>query len=132
MNILVSGDTQFNDWKIFVRSIERLSFIQHPTEEICILSCHNGEADHMGERYAGLHKWRCMVLPLETNKYGSDAFMFRNSELVQITDGAIIFWDNKNKDTAYLIKILKMSNRPTIIFDYYGNVIENFIPVKKR
>ena len=132
MNILISGDAQYNDWNIFTNSLRRLSFFQHPAKEIRILSCHNGETDHMAERFAGLHKWQCLTLPLQTESYGRDSLLFRNSELAQITDGAVIFWDGKNKDTEYLLKILKMSNRPFVLFDYYGNVKENFVPVLSR
>ena len=133
MNIIVCGGRDYEDWETFKRSMDRLSISRDPKrDDICIVSGHARGADSLGERYAYEKKWKCRVFPAQWDKYGKQAGFFRNAEMLDYADGVIAFWDGKSSGTAHMIKIAKLAKRRVLVFDYYGNIRDNYIPNEKN
>lgn len=121
MHILICGGNDFNDWNTFKLSLDRLSSFQERSD-IWVVSRHTDGADRMGERYAAMRKWQCRILPQ------TEATVIRDAELIDYIDAMVIFWDGKSSNERRLIELAKLARRFIVVFDYYGNVKENFVP----
>ena len=101
MTIFVSGGRDFNDWNVFKRSMDRLTI---DWNVVNVYNGHDGETDHMAEV----------------------AVVLRNIDLMGNIDGAVLFWDGKSSEMAHLIGLLRKCRRRFVVFNYYGELMENF------
>lgn len=123
MTIFVSGGRDFNDWDVFKRSMDRLTI---DWNVLNVYNGHDGETDHMAERYFSEKKMKCPGIPVSPFISRADAVRFRNMDLIGAIDGAVLFWDGKSPEMAHLIGLLRMCNRRFVVFNYYGELMENF------
>ena len=124
MNIIVSGVPFFNDWDVFKRSLDRVSF---PEGSVRFFSCHGGPCDFMSERYAKEHGLDCWCFPVNAFIPREDGIRIRDMEMVSICDGAVLFWDGVSDDIRRLVALLKSCRRRTVVFNFYGEMVEDFV-----
>lgn len=134
MEIIVYGGHDFDDYGTFCRSMESIPFFAEPPADadIVIVSDNEKGTGSMGRRYAYEKKFKYSSFSAERERYGNDADFFRNMVMVDHADGIIVFWDGKPGRVKYLIDISKLKNLWVVVFGYYGNVIDNFVPVAKH
>ena len=106
--LIVSGGRNFHNYSYLKREVDHLALTTiHDNIEI-VSSGANG-ADKIGERYAFRHALDLTKFPADWDKYGDDAGHYRNGEMVEHADGAIIFWNNKSKSAEDLIQQAKQA-----------------------
>ena len=62
-------------------------------------------ADSLGERFAEQHSLHLTVCKADWNKHGKSAGYIRNSEMADIGDVLLAFWDGKSKGTKHMIDL---------------------------
>ena len=122
MNIIVSGGREYNDWDVFSRSLLRVSI---PWKQVRILSCHDGECDSMSERFGSMYCSGVWTFPLSPFVEPDNSVLIRNMDIVSVSDGAVLFWDGKDPRIKHLISVLKLASRKFLVFDYYGNLMDD-------
>jgi hypothetical protein len=123
MNIVVAGGRYFTDWGIFSSCMDRLQF---PDGAVTVYTNHVEGTARMAERYADIHHWKHIAVPFVKQQYGSIASVPAVWELLHFAEGVIIFSNNEDEVVSYLAKVAKLGNIRLIVFDYDGNVTENF------
>lgn len=126
VNILICGGTDFDDWETFFDAVNSLSLFQDPKVDVCILSAHDGGTSHLAEHYASIRGWRCLSFAREIHSKDGLITFIKYAEMLDRADGIVIFWDGKDKDIEQVIRLAKLSNRATIVFNYYGKLLYNF------
>lgn len=126
VNILICGGTDFDDWEVFFDAVSSLSLFQEPKVDICILSAHDGGTSRLAEHFASVRGFQCLSFAREIKGKDGLITFIKYAEMLDRSDGIVIFWDGKNKDIEQVIRLAKLSNRATVVFDYYGKLIDNF------
>jgi len=114
MKIIIAGSRTFSNYSLFKKKIDQvLQNIKHP--EI-ISGCASG-ADSLAIKYAVKHEIPCHKMPADWKNYGLAAGYIRNTEMADIANMLIAFWNGKSKGTRHMIKIAKEKKLETIIFN---------------
>ena len=83
-------------------------------------------ADSLGIRWAVYNNIPIKHFPADWNHYGKSAGFIRNADMGDYADAAICFWDKKSKGTAHMIRTMKLFHKPCYVYDYNGNLLEEF------
>ena len=121
MRIVIAGGRDFTNTDIAFICIEPLV----KAGDI-IVSGHASGADHIGELYAENHKLECKLYPANWKAYGRAAGPIRNKQMAKVADKLIAFWDGKSRGTKNMINLAKKYNFKGKVFDYQGNLVEEF------
>lgn len=118
--VIIAGGRDFNDYELLKQKCDYyLSNLD--TKDIVIISGAARGADSLGEKYANEKGYKIDSHPANWNKYGKSAGYRRNSEMAEIANGVICFWDGKSKGTKHMIDIAKNKGLPIKIIKY-GNI----------
>jgi len=77
-----------------------------------IVSGGAGGIDTLAERYARENALLFKRFEPEYNKYGKNAPLIRNTQIIEYANFVLAFWDGKSRGTAQAIKICCETNRP--------------------
>ena len=80
----------------------------------------------MAERYFSEKKMKCPGIAVSPFIARAVAVVLRNIDLMGNIDGAVLFWDGKSSEMAHLIGLLRKCRRRFVVFNYYGELMENF------
>lgn len=105
MKILIAGSRSITDFDL-------TEYI--PEEATLIISGGAKGIDALAEKYADDHKISKLILRPDYKKYGKAAPLFRNKQMVELSDMVIVIWDGKSRGTKYTIDYAKAKNKPVI------------------
>lgn len=118
-NIIVAGSRSFDNYSLL--NLELGWFISNQFskyKQITIVSgCAKG-ADSFAIEYANKNGYECIQMPADWEKHGKKAGYIRNTEMANIADGCICFWDGESKGTKHMIDIARKKMIPLTIVDY--------------
>lgn len=83
--------------------------------------------DTLGECYAMKHNIPIKEFPIteeDWKAHGKGAGPFRNKQMGDYADSAIIFWDGKSKGTKNMISYMKKKKKPYIVIMIEESIIE--------
>lgn len=90
-------------------------------KRIEIISAKNEGTASIGEMYAK----RCGItfngFPNDFGKFGTRAPYFRNEEMSNHAEAAILFWDMQSKVTKHLIEVCNRKNLKTKVYEFITN-----------
>lgn len=121
MNLYVTGGRGFEDWSVFSRSFDCL---QVNSSTVRVYYDGDRYMCSMVTHYCSQKKWDAIrVAPVEDTPYYTH---IRNMELMSLIDGALVFWDGKSSEIGKFINLLRYARKRFVVFDYYGNLVENY------
>lgn len=98
MKVLICGSRTINDYNVVKKAIQDSGF--YITE---VVSGGAKGVDRLGEMWAREHNVRVKQFLPEWNKYGKQAGILRNKEMVDYADAVIAIWDGESKGTKWTI-----------------------------
>lgn len=93
---MVAGSRGFSDYKLMKDSLDTLL---SDAEDVIIVSGGARGADRLAEKYAEENDMKMERYPADWDRYGKGAGFMRNSEMVNMSDCAVFFWDGKSNGT---------------------------------
>lgn len=119
MRIIVAGGRDFR-----YRDIAFVCLAKHVKQGDTVISGHARGADIIGEMYARTHNIDLELHSADWNRYGKAAGRIRNSQMADVADKLIAFWDGKSRGTKHMISEAKKKGLELIVYDYYGGILE--------
>lgn len=114
MKLIVAGGRDFTDHEHMLKSLMSLD-IPHDVELV------SGMA--RGADITAFHIWKHLNLtihemPADWTTHGRSAGYIRNTEMAQLADALVAFWDGKSRGTAHMIQTMNKLNKPVHVFQY--------------
>jgi hypothetical protein len=72
--------------------------------------------DTLAERYAREHSLMFKKFEPEYYKYGKNAPLMRNAQIIEYANLILAFWDGKSRGTAQAVKLCCETDKPVEIF----------------
>lgn len=108
MKTAIIGSRQITDYKLLIEATKGLSIT-------AIISGGAAGVDRMAERYAAENNLPLIVLPADWEKYGKQAGMIRNAEIVKEAGQVIALWDGQSKGTAATFAMAKKAGKLAVL-----------------
>jgi hypothetical protein len=121
--VIIAGSRNYNEYKTLVKVCDNILYNKRDTHKIIIVSGAANGADKLGEKYARLRGYEIDSHPADWDKYGRSAGHIRNSEMGNVADAAIIFWDEVSPGSKSMIEIMRKLNKPYRIYSTKTNKI---------
>lgn len=115
MKVIIAGTRDFSDYNLLTKVCD---FMLSKAKSVEIISGGARGADSLGEKYAQDRGYACNRLPADWEKYGKAAGYKRNSEMANIADSLIAFWDGKSRGTQHMINTAKKKGLQIKIVNY--------------
>ena len=106
MKLLIAGSRNITDFDI-------APYI--PIDTDLIISGGAGGIDALAEKYADKMKISKLILRPRYDLYRRAAPLKRNSEMVDLCDNALIFWDGVSKGAKYTIDYANKTGKPITV-----------------
>lgn len=106
MKTAIIGSRIITDYQLLKKAMQG----KNATE---IISGGASGADQLAERYAKEHGLPLTVFPADWAKYGKQAGMIRNQQIVKEADCIVALWDGQSKGTEATIRMAKNSGKLT-------------------
>jgi len=110
MKLLIAGSrTLTNEPKIRKPIHDIITFLDKPITEL-VSGCAVG-IDKIAESYANMMNIPVKQMPADWGKHGKDAGPFRNRNMAEYCDFAVILWDGKSVGTRNMIEEMNKVNK---------------------
>jgi len=104
--VIIAGGREFNDYELLCKKCNYyFENIRH--EGITIISGGARGADRLGTKYATERSYELITINADWDTHGKSAGYKRNTEMGEVADLLIAFWDNKSRGTKNMIDIMK-------------------------
>lgn len=107
MRVVIAGSRNITDYSVLKDAIFCSDFLI--TEVVS--GCARG-VDSLGERWANENGVPISRFPADWGRFGRAAGHYRNSEMAQYADVAIILWDGESRGTLDMIDRMRRSGKP--------------------
>jgi len=115
MKVIIAGTRDFSDYNLLTKVCD---FMLSKAKSVEIISGGARGADSLGEKYAQDRGYECKRFPADWEKYGKAAGYKRNSEMANVADSLIAFWDGKSRGTQHMINLAKKKGLQIKIVNY--------------
>lgn len=118
MKLLIAGGRDFNNLELMLHYLEgmyKLGEIDDSVELICGMA---RGADMLGHHIFSQANLPIHVFKPDWNGLGKRAGFVRNTEMGDVADLALIFWDQKSKGTKHMISYMDRLNKPVRLVYY--------------
>lgn len=114
--VIIAGGRDFSDYSLLRE--KSLFFLQKKMPNVIIVSGHASGADLLGEQFANEYGFQTIIKPADWQKYGRSAGPKRNTEMAEISDALIAFWDGKSRGTKNMIDTARQKKLVVRIINY--------------
>jgi hypothetical protein len=105
MKIIIAGTRTFDNKHLLSSQMDWiLSQLDLQFCNIHVVSGTAEGADKLGEEWAEERKITVSRFPPDWNKHGKAAGPIRNSQMADVADMCVVFWDGKSKGTKNMIE----------------------------
>lgn len=115
IRVCIAGTRTFNDYSLLKTIITNAFF---DISRLHIISGHAKGADELGERFANENNLLLDIYPADWRLYRNRAGAIRNTEMAQVSDCLVAFWDGESRGTKNMIKNMKKLKKPVLIYNY--------------
>lgn len=112
MKCIIAGSRDIVDYSIVK---EAFNVILKYYDISAIISGTAKGVDRLGEQIAEEYHKKIIKMPADWDKYGKRAGYLRNLDMADVSDIALIIWDEKSKGTKHMINIMRQKNKPCIV-----------------
>ena len=122
MKVIIAGGRDFTNVTVMATTLNNLQDVDHVIEiEKLTLIC--GMA--RGADLTAYKLFKEVGLPVEAypadwDQHGKQAGFIRNTQMADIADMLIAFWDGESRGTAHMINTMKQQHKPVFVFNYEG------------
>ena len=123
LRVIVAGGRDFTNINVMAETLNNLQDVDHVIEiEKLILIC--GVA--RGADLTAYKLFKEAGLPIEEypadwDQHGKQAGYIRNTQMANVADMLIAFWDGESRGTAHMIHTARARNLKVLVFNYEGN-----------
>lgn len=116
--VIIAGCRDFSDYDLLREKC--LYYLQNirQTHNVVIVSGHASGADALGERFATEQNFQTIVMLADWDKYGRSAGPKRNTQMAEVADALIAFWDGQSRGTKNMIEIAKQKGLNVKVVNY--------------
>ena len=118
MRMIIAGGRDFTDTDsaadYLIKLVEENKIPDTPT----IISGGARGADKVGENLAKMFDLPLEIYPADWNTYGKSAGYRRNTQMADIADVLVAFWDGKSRGTSHMISTMQKQNKPVYVYKY--------------
>lgn len=107
MKVIIAGTRNVDDYKLVVDTITRSGY--NITEVVS--GCATG-VDRLGETWARANNIPIKEMPADWHRHGKAAGPYRNREMAEYADAAIIIWDGESRGTRNMIENMIRKKKP--------------------
>ena len=103
MKIIIAGTRTFDNKQLLFNIMNDIVWKLKLQIPIVISGTAQG-ADKLGEEWAEERNFAISRFPADWNKHGKAAGPIRNSQMADVADMCVVFWDGKSKGTKNMIE----------------------------
>lgn len=119
MKVAIIGSRSFNNQDLMFNTLDRLRRDQEELQNLeAIISGGAKGADSLAKQYASSNKIPLKEFLPEYKKYGKNAPLKRNLDIILYSDVVLAFWNGKSRGTLHAINTAKNSGKKTIVITY--------------
>ena len=122
MKVIIAGGRDFTNLSVMATVLNNLQDVDHVIEiEKLTLIC--GMA--RGADLTAYKLFKEVGLPVEAypadwDQHGKQAGYIRNTQMANVADMLIAFWDGESRGTAHMINTMKQQHKSVFVFNYEG------------
>ena len=102
--VIIAGGRDFDDYELLRDKCRKLLTNK---ERIVIVSGTANGADKFGEVFAINHLYDVERYPADWDLHGKSAGYIRNSQMADVADALVAFWDSKSRGTKHMIDLAR-------------------------
>lgn len=116
-NLIIAGDTQFDDYQLLKTTVSELLMGKIRSFEIVIVSNAAKGAGLLGEKYAAEMGYEVAEF-LSEGGHSHATIFSTNKKMVESADACICFSDGKSNYCRHLIGVVNLAGLPLTIINY--------------
>lgn len=113
--VIIAGGRDYTNFQQLTLTMDALLKYK---ADVTIISGGARGADSLGERYAKLRGYACIVIKPDWDKYGKRAGYLRNDDMLGVASAAVCFWNGISRGTSHMINITTRSGKPLRVIRY--------------
>ena len=118
MKLIIAGGRDFNNEQLMRDSLQQM-VADGLIDESVVLICGKARgADMLGYRLFKEQQLPILEYVPDWDKLGNVAGFIRNTEMGNVADLALIFWDGQSRGTKHMIDYMKRLNKPVTLVRY--------------
>ena len=115
--VIIAGSRGITDYTVLCDCISQTDF---SIGEV-VSGCARG-VDTLGERWASENGVPLTTFPANWSRFGRAAGKYRNSEMAEYADAAIVLWDGESRGTLDMIDKMRRAGKPYEVYDEQGRI----------
>ena len=116
--VIIAGCRNFYNYVTLKERCEYYLQNKMITHNVIIVSGHASGADSLGEKFAAYHNLQCELHPADLEHHGKATGPFRYSEMAEVADALIAFWDGQSRGTKSMIDLAKRKGLQLAVVRY--------------
>ncbi len=112
MKLGIVGPRKFNDYEFVSKHIDQYSNIDF------IITSNVQGVDQLALQYAKEHNISTIIKNANWQEHGQYASIYRNSQIIEISDTILFINDDKSFNTRNCIELAKSMNKPMQVINY--------------
>ena len=118
LKVIIAGGRDFTNTQYAADSLVKLVEDNKLPDTFTVISGNANGADKVGEYLAKLWDLPLEIYPADWNQHGKSAGYIRNSQMADIADVLVAFWDEKSRGTMHMINTMKQQHKSVFVFYY--------------
>ena len=118
LKVIIAGGRDFTDTQYAADSLVKLVEDNMLPDTFTVISGNARGADKVGEYLAELWNLPLEIYPADWNQHGKSAGYIRNSQMADIADVLVAFWNGKSRGTMHMINTMNQQHKPVFVFYY--------------
>ena len=123
LRVIIAGGRDFTNVNVMATALNNLQDVDHVIEiEKLTLICGMARgADLTAYKLFSEAGLPVEKYPANWDQYGKQAGYIRNTQMANVADMLIAFWDGESRGTAHMIHTARARNLKVLVFNYEGN-----------
>ena len=118
LKVIIAGGRDFTNTQYAADVLVNLVEEDKLPDTFTVISGNARGADKVGEYLAKLYELPLEIYPADWNQYGKQAGYIRNTQMADIADALVAFWDGKSRGTAHMISTMEKQHKPVFVIHY--------------
>lgn len=119
--LIVAGSRGFNDYDLMLRVVIAMVDHELADKKLSIVSGMAQGADQLGVRMAVQFGLPLYKFPANWNGLGKRAGFIRNTQMGNMADGLLAFWDGQSNGTKHMVDYMHQLKKPVHLIKYKEN-----------
>ena len=123
IRVIIAGGKDFTNINVMAKVLNNLQDIDHviEIEKLTLICGITRGADLTAYKLFKEVGLPVEVYPADWNRHGKQADYICNTQMANVADMLIAFWDGSSPETKHMITTARKHNLNVFVFDYEGN-----------